>query len=205
MAFEGGAAPEYMWSKRDAFVLMDCDNERFYYSSQIMSGFLILKKQTSGQVDNTVISNERLLDDFLNYATDYRIITDAPNVMGKENHPEFRENRHDQTIWSLLCKKNGIKPFREPTQYAAGWNRVHFLEEVNRRSPYPQVIELHRKSFVQYYFQLSAWKLLQNYPKAWKWFSRISCAVFRIPYIKNPYKSPFKPTKNNEKGAKNDK
>ncbi len=96
---------EKFWSKRDAFILMDCDSERFADTPQFIASHILFKK-----TPNTVA----LVDEYLKYAQDPRIITDIPNQMGKENYPGFRENRHDQTIWSLLCKKKGITTFELP-------------------------------------------------------------------------------------------
>ena len=41
----------------------------------------------------------------MGYACDARIITDMPNVCGKQNYRGFIEHRHDQSIFSLLTKK----------------------------------------------------------------------------------------------------
>lgn len=142
---------EIKYSKRDALLLLDCDKHEIIYSAQICATYIILCK------------TERvceLIDQYLAYAQDKRIITDEPNVMGKDNYPEFIENRHDQTIWSLLCKKNGIKPFRDPSEWGIDYSL--FTDEVNKRSPYPQVIESHRNAKLHYFFQL-------NYRRKW-WY-----------------------------------
>ena len=96
---------EKIWSKRDAFILMDCDSEKFADTPQFVASYMLFKK-----TPHTVA----LIDEYLMYAQDPRIITDIPNQMGKDNYPGFRDNRHDQTIWSLLCKKEGITPFEIP-------------------------------------------------------------------------------------------
>jgi hypothetical protein len=142
---------ERKWCKRDALILMDCDNEEILNSSQICGTYIILKKckETSDFVD-----------EYLYYVQDRRIVTDEPNVMGKDNYPEFKENRHDQTVVSLLCKKRGIKPFRDPSEY--GNNYDEFTNEVLARSTYPQIIESHRNPDIQSVFQL-------NYKKWYKY------------------------------------
>ena len=96
---------ERIWSKRDAFILMDCDSERFADTPQFLASYMLFKKTPR------IVA---LIDEYLMYAQDPRIITDIPNQMGKDNYPGFRDNRHDQTIWSLLCKKKGIIPFDVP-------------------------------------------------------------------------------------------
>ena len=96
---------EKAYTKRDAFILMDCDEDKYAHSLQFQATFILIK--------NTAFSRA-FFEEFLFYAQDERIITDIPNTLGKENHPEFIENRHDQTIFSLLCKKRNLKFFRSP-------------------------------------------------------------------------------------------
>lgn len=122
---------ERVWSKRDAFILMDCDNEEFANTNQRMATFIMLKKTSpwGGVID--------LIDEYLEYGQDPRIITDMPNQLGKENYDDFRENSHDQTIWSLLTKKRGIKSFRDPTQFFELSNPKDYSEGVLERSTYP--------------------------------------------------------------------
>ena len=50
----------------------------------------------------------KLANEWLSYAQDERIITDIPNQGGTDNYPGFQEHRHDQSIWSLLCKKHQL-------------------------------------------------------------------------------------------------
>ena len=45
------------------------------------------------------------LQKLIKYSTDKRIITDDPNTLGLPNYPGFRDNRHDQTVLSILFKK----------------------------------------------------------------------------------------------------
>ena len=136
--------PELRWSKRDALIIMDCDKPEYLWSAQICTGYIILKKSKK-TVD--------LIDEFLSYAQDIRIVSDDDNVMGIENYDEFKENRHDQTAWSLLCKKHNIKPFRDPSQF--GLNKADFTDDVLARSTYPQVIDSHRKENIVSKYELS--------------------------------------------------
>ena len=50
---------------------------------------------------------EKFVEEVLYYSQDKRIITDDPNTLGLNNYKEFIENRHDQTILSILIKKYG--------------------------------------------------------------------------------------------------
>ena len=106
-----GRFPERSWSKRDAFVLMNIPSEANYtQTSQIWGGFLCFIK---------TFDSAQFLFEWLTYARDPRIITDAPSEFGAED-PEFRENRHDQTIASLLLKARGCfvdEPFPDSYVY----------------------------------------------------------------------------------------
>lgn len=138
---------EYQYSKRDAFILMGADEERIAFSNQICGGYILIKKNAE---------NIALVREYLTFCCDKRIITDAENVLGQDNYEGFIENRHDQIVLSLLCKKRGISPFRDPSQW--GNNRDVFTEEVLERSRYPQVLESHRKSKILSTKQLEYYK-----------------------------------------------
>ena len=78
-------------------------------------------------------------EEYLCYCQDERIITDNPNTMGLPNYPEFIQNRHDQSVSSLLAKKYNIPPFRMASQFGNKW-----IDEYPN-SDYPQLIQLTRK------------------------------------------------------------
>ena len=92
------------WTKRDAFILMDSDTAQYTDTKQIMSSFSLWKRTASSM---------KLADEWLSYAQDERIITDIPNQSDKDNYPGFQEHRHDQSIWSLLCKKHQLDGVRK--------------------------------------------------------------------------------------------
>ena len=89
---------ERAWTKRDALILMDANTPYYYDTNQYMAGIQVYQKSKYAI---------KFIQDLLKYSQDVRIITDDNNVMGKENLPGFRENRHDQTVFSLLLKKYG--------------------------------------------------------------------------------------------------
>jgi hypothetical protein len=96
-----GTHIEKQWTKNDAFILMNIPNSNTEFgnfvrnSNQVWSGFIMLR-----------ISFEtiRFIGEWLTYNQDYRISSDSATIFGK-NDSSFTENRHDQTILSLLCKK----------------------------------------------------------------------------------------------------
>lgn len=90
---------EKHFSKRDAFILLGADFPIYTDTYQFMAGIQIYKKSRT---------SENFLENLLYYSTDKRIITDDPNTQGLSNYDGFIENRHDQTIFSILTKKYRI-------------------------------------------------------------------------------------------------
>ncbi len=103
---------ERKYTKQDAFILMNCNTAKYTDTNQLMASFSLWKKTTFSM---------NLVDEWLSYAQDERIITDIPNQCGKENYPGFREHRHDQSIWSLLCKKRQLEAYA-PSQKVLFYN-----------------------------------------------------------------------------------
>ncbi|MFT8342191.1 MAG: hypothetical protein ABF652_12265 [Clostridium beijerinckii] len=131
---------EKQWTKKETFQLMDCNKEPYLESNQILATYFVVKK-SKYTVD--------FFYKYLNYCKDERIITDYLN---KDNQNEcFIDHRHDQSIFSLLCKKEGIVPYRDPSQYGdrqweyAAYDRlIRYKKYLN--SNYPRIIMSQRKA-----------------------------------------------------------
>ena len=123
---------EKQYTKRDAFVLMQCDAPQFTDTPQSIGGYVLFKKSDFV---------EQFLSEDLNYAQDERIIAEIANTQGLPNYPEFIAHRHDQSVWSLMVKKYGLKRFRDPSQYGLC---NHYETAVEERSTFPQIIDSHR-------------------------------------------------------------
>jgi len=93
---------EKFYSKEDAFNLMGIKNEyklQFKESPQAWAGFIIIRKANFSSF---------FIKKWLQFSQNPLIITDSKSVTGKED-AFFIENRHDQTVLSLLAKKWGIR------------------------------------------------------------------------------------------------
>ena len=90
---------ERMWTKRDCFVAMGCDEARYADTRQLLGGFSAWRR-TDFALD--------LVDAWLHWAQQAQMVTDAPSRGPLPDHPGFREHRHDQSIFSLLCKQRGV-------------------------------------------------------------------------------------------------
>lgn len=92
------STPEKNFTKKDAFVIMNLMSDKYMTSEQAWAGTFALKNTFYGI---------QFVGEWLTYAQDARILTDAPSIFGKEES-SFIDNRHDQSICSLLSKKWGI-------------------------------------------------------------------------------------------------
>lgn len=109
LSFELKGLMENVYTKRDTFVLMDLDEPKYTESSQREATYIWLIKN-----DFTV----NLVKEYLEYAQDERIITDL--ISENKNYDVFKDHRHDQSIWSLLCKKYDIEPHKLISQWGEG-------------------------------------------------------------------------------------
>lgn len=136
MAFELPFKERY-FTKRDIFICLDCDEPKYVETNQRMATMIILKKTEK---------SVQFVCDWLKYGQLEDIITDAKNHMGKNNYVGFVDNRHDQSIFSLLSKKYRVKAYRDPSQFGRFpdifWKRK--IERTEDNSTYPQIIAEHR-------------------------------------------------------------
>ena len=109
-----GNHKEFQYTKRDLFVALDLDNEEFSESKQIMASFIGFKK-----TDFSI----NFCREYLKYAQIEQLITDSPSK--KENYKGFKDHRHDQSIFSLLCKKNNLPLIEDPTQWGQRHKELH--------------------------------------------------------------------------------
>ncbi len=148
--FQNHGLQNQVWTKRDCFYLMNCDNERFYFKDQINAAIQLYKK-----TDKSI----NFLKDYLQYCENFQIINDINNIY-REDFPSFKEHRHDQSVLTNLAYLHSVPLFRNPTQFGN-----HLMEEkfvcdttvfsygVDKfdksfpNSSYPQIFNHHRRRF----------------------------------------------------------
>lgn len=96
------SGPMSQWTKRDAFILTDCDEERYYHAPPIQASFSLWK---------VCPQSRDFVQQWLAWCSDRRLVSDDPNTCGHENLPDFIEHRHDQCLLTLLCLKQGLSGF----------------------------------------------------------------------------------------------
>lgn len=85
-----------VWTKRDCFKNMNCDEEKYWNSYQIWAGVVVAKR-----------SGRQIVDEWFCHCSGYFTISDEPS---EDNFKGFREHRHDQSILTnVLIKHN--QPF----------------------------------------------------------------------------------------------
>jgi len=107
------------WMKRDGFVLMGLDEEKYWNSPQVDASFQIYRKCQEA---------EEFVNEWLYYCQNAGIITDAPNAGGKDNLQPFLWHVHDQSILSLLAEKHGVELYRCPSQFGNHYKLEEYRE-----------------------------------------------------------------------------
>jgi hypothetical protein len=100
----GGNFKNSHWTKRDCFVLMDCDEEKYWNAGQTYASISMWSKS-----DDSI----SFVEEWLAYCENKNILTDEPNICGKDNLDGFSDHRHDQSVLSNLVIKHNIKTFKE--------------------------------------------------------------------------------------------
>jgi hypothetical protein len=124
----GTGQPQRTLTKRDCFVLLDADAPEYWDTPQLLGGIQLYRAgpEASAFVDKLCAAMPNV-----------NVLTDAPNICGLPNLPEFLDHRHDQAILTIMAQKEGIPIFPQPTQ----WGRPDFSSDV----PFGQVFQLHGK------------------------------------------------------------
>lgn len=90
------------WTKRDCFVYMDCDEEKYWNAIQIEAGAIMFKATDFTQ---------KIFEEWFEFCKDERVLTDSPSKF--PNHNGFKDHRHDQSILTNLKVKHSLKESSE--------------------------------------------------------------------------------------------
>lgn len=93
-----GNNPNRQYTKRDCFVLMDCDSEDYWNSNQLEAGFMVWK---------SCEETKRVLKNWLNACLNFDIISDSPSKYAEE-FEDFKEHRSDQSILTNIAITEGL-------------------------------------------------------------------------------------------------
>lgn len=100
---------ESCFTKPLCFEKMDCKCKEYMETNQIQATYMMF---ING------IESRKFVNEWLNLCEDYELITPENNMYNIDQHNkiQFIAHREDQSIFSLLCKKRGIKPHKDPSQ-----------------------------------------------------------------------------------------
>ena len=104
---------ERVWTKQNVAKYLNCQTDEIMNSGQIIGGIFMMKKTD-------------FIKDFVNYwystCNLKWTIDDSPSE-GELNHEDFREHRHDQSVFSLLVKKHNLFRINDET-YSEDWTKA---------------------------------------------------------------------------------
>ena len=132
---------EKQFTKQDAFELMDCIGTEYSDTNQFSGTFVLLK------VGNT---SRKFVKEWLEYCKNEKII--SPNESDTDSI--LISHREDQSILSLLAKKNKLTIHKDPTQYGKipekyrGINRIFI--PLSTEDKYGVILIHHRTSNVNF-------------------------------------------------------
>jgi hypothetical protein len=99
-----GESTNKNYTRRDTFYYMGCDSEDYWNSIQLEAGIIGIRKKES-----TIL----LIEEYLNFCRDERVIKDGPNLCGLDNFPTYIDHRYDQSVLTNLKTKYSINPSKE--------------------------------------------------------------------------------------------
>lgn len=100
---------EGQWSNKSTIsTIFGSSNLELLLSNQVSANLIIVKK-----TKNTI----NFIDEYLELSQNRILLTDFGTKKYPHEISDFIEHRHDQSILSLLCKKNKISTFSDPTDY----------------------------------------------------------------------------------------
>jgi hypothetical protein len=100
---------EQKWTKMDIFKHLDA--YEYQETKQLHATVFIIRK-CEHSVD--------MVNKWYETCTHYDLINDSPSH--SKNHPDFSENRHDQSVWSIIRKKYGTVIIENDETYFVNWN-----------------------------------------------------------------------------------
>jgi len=137
-----------VWTKRDCFVAMECDDPVYRRAPMLDASLIVLSRTDKAMT---------LVHQWLSACCDTKILTDAPSTCGLAEYASFIEHRHDQSVLSLLAQRSGIRLHRSPSQFGnhlkapahrvdGEWRRMPYVERADvAGSDYGTLVFHHRK------------------------------------------------------------
>lgn len=136
---------EKQFTQPSTFEVMKCGEERYYETPQFSGSFIAFRKSRWSL---------NFVKEWLKYCCNADILDCDPQKESviRKQHPYFISHREDQSIISLLAKKNNIKGYQDPSQYAIfpeKYVRGKSIAKFYNKHDYKPFIVHHRKSVIE--------------------------------------------------------
>ena len=103
------------YSKGDIFDYFDARERKDIYDTGMIAATIILIKKNK--------KSQKIVEQWLNiFKNNFRLVDDSPSI--SPNFEGFKENRHDQSIFSILCKINNIPSVSSYEIWQSDWNKL---------------------------------------------------------------------------------
>jgi SAM-dependent methyltransferase len=112
MLVNRGYGPHGLWTKRDTFVLMGCDNEDYWNKTQLEAGLICLRNNQF---------NINFMNEWFSFCKNEQIISNSENQSGLSNLDGFIDHRQDQSILTNLQIKHNL-PHQRLSHDMVFWN-----------------------------------------------------------------------------------
>lgn len=99
--------PTAWWTRRDTFVGMECDEANYHSLPQVQATYCLFRRS-----DKAIDFVQKWWD----YSRQIALIGEGEQALNLENLPGFICHRHDQSILTLLCAREGVAAFGSPNQ-----------------------------------------------------------------------------------------
>ena len=114
---------ERCYTKRLCFAHLGMDSPLYTDTQQRLASFILFRVGESAR---------SFAAEWLSYCEQEVLITDSPSPPPLVEYPDFIAHRHDQSLFSLTCKRHEIPGYPDPSQYGDN--------DPRRPGLYPQII-----------------------------------------------------------------
>jgi hypothetical protein len=115
---------ERRYTKRICFAHLGMDSPTYTDTPQRLASFILFRVGALAR---------GFAAEWLSYCEKEVLVTDVPSPPPLIEYPDFVENRHDQSLFSLTCKRHQIPGYPDPSQ----WGN----DDPKRHALYPQIIQ----------------------------------------------------------------
>lgn len=111
-----------VWTKRDIFTVMGCDEPRYRDTWQAVARFMLFEK-------GGAFPAEEFLGQWLGFTANPFVSTFEPSVLGLPDDEGFQENRVEQSVLTNLSVRYGLPLYREACEFGCWGEAANLARE----------------------------------------------------------------------------